>query len=165
MTEPAITPVLEARAIRREFREGPSTLTVLEGVNLRIVAGERLAIVGASGSGKTTLLQILGGLDRPTARHGRDRRPRHPRARRGRARRPAQPHARLRLPVPSPAAGVQRAGERGDAAAGAAHADRGGAASGRGAAGAGGARRRGSATGRTSSPVASASAPPWRGRW
>jgi len=66
MTEPAIPPVLEARAIRRDFREGPSVLTVLEGVNLRIMAGERLAIVGASGSGKTTLLQILGGLDRPT---------------------------------------------------------------------------------------------------
>jgi lipoprotein-releasing system ATP-binding protein len=66
MTEDA-TPVLEARAIRRDFREGPSTLTVLEGVNLRIMAGERLAIVGASGSGKTTLLQILGGLDQPTS--------------------------------------------------------------------------------------------------
>ncbi len=67
MTEPACTPVLDARGIRRAFREGPSTLTVLEQVNLRIMAGERLAIVGASGSGKTTLLQILGGLDRPTA--------------------------------------------------------------------------------------------------
>jgi lipoprotein-releasing system ATP-binding protein len=67
MTEDATPAVLEARAIRRDFREGPSTLTVLEHVNLRIHAGERLAIVGASGSGKTTLLQILGGLDRPTA--------------------------------------------------------------------------------------------------
>ncbi len=61
------TPVLEARGIRREFREGPSTLTVLQDLQLRIMAGERLSIVGASGSGKTTLLQILGGLDRPTA--------------------------------------------------------------------------------------------------
>jgi lipoprotein-releasing system ATP-binding protein len=67
MTDDVVTPVLQARAIRRDFREGPSTLTVLEGVDLRILAGERLAIVGASGSGKTTLLQILGGLDRPTS--------------------------------------------------------------------------------------------------
>jgi lipoprotein-releasing system ATP-binding protein len=59
--------VLEARDVRREFREGAATLAVLKGVNLQLAAGERLAIVGASGSGKTTLLQILGGLDRPTS--------------------------------------------------------------------------------------------------
>jgi lipoprotein-releasing system ATP-binding protein len=59
--------VLEARALFREFRQGPATLPVLTGVELRIGAGERIAIVGSSGSGKTTLLQILGGLDRPTS--------------------------------------------------------------------------------------------------
>lgn len=57
--------VLQARELRRQFKQGPATLEVLRGVNLAIGAGERLAIVGASGSGKTTLLQILGGLDRP----------------------------------------------------------------------------------------------------
>ena len=59
--------VLEARQVRKSFRQGPVTLDVLQGVTLAIAAGERLAIVGASGSGKTTLLQILGGLDKPTA--------------------------------------------------------------------------------------------------
>jgi lipoprotein-releasing system ATP-binding protein len=59
--------VLEARAVRRAFREGSQQLEVLRGVDLQVRAGERLAIVGASGSGKTTLLQILGGLDRPTS--------------------------------------------------------------------------------------------------
>jgi len=59
--------VLEATDVQRSFRQGPIDLQVLQGVNLHVRAGERLAIIGASGSGKTTLLQILGGLDRPTA--------------------------------------------------------------------------------------------------
>jgi lipoprotein-releasing system ATP-binding protein len=58
--------VLEAREVRKSFRQGPVVLQVLEGVTLTVAAGERAAIVGASGSGKTTLLQILGGLDRPS---------------------------------------------------------------------------------------------------
>jgi lipoprotein-releasing system ATP-binding protein len=59
--------VLEAADVRRSFRQGPVDLQVLQGVNLAVGAGERLAIIGASGSGKTTLLQILGGLDKPSA--------------------------------------------------------------------------------------------------
>jgi lipoprotein-releasing system ATP-binding protein len=59
--------VMEATGVERAFRQGPIDLQVLQGVNLSVRAGERLAIIGASGSGKTTLLQILGGLERPTA--------------------------------------------------------------------------------------------------
>jgi len=59
--------VLEARGLRREFRQGPALLEVLRGADLAVGVGERLAIIGASGSGKTTLLQVIGGLDRPTA--------------------------------------------------------------------------------------------------
>lgn len=42
-------------------------LEVLEGIDLDIVKGEMLAIVGASGVGKSTFLHILGGLDHPTS--------------------------------------------------------------------------------------------------
>lgn len=63
--------VLEAEGVVREFREGSSTLRVLDDLDLRLKRGECVAIVGASGSGKTTLLQILGGLDRPSAGHVR----------------------------------------------------------------------------------------------
>ena len=59
--------VLEATGVMRAFRQGPIDLQVLQGVNISVRAGERIAIIGASGSGKTTLLQILGGLDAPTA--------------------------------------------------------------------------------------------------
>ena len=67
MTDDTKPLVLEASGVRRTFRQGPIDLEVLQGVNLAVREGERLAIIGASGSGKTTLLQILGGLDQPTA--------------------------------------------------------------------------------------------------
>jgi len=59
-------PLLEARAISKTFTVGDGELTVLHEINLKVEAGEMLAIVGASGSGKSTLLKILGTLDTPS---------------------------------------------------------------------------------------------------
>lgn len=60
------TIVLQATSLQKCYSEGGTQLTILNGVELSVAAGESIAIVGASGAGKTTLLNLLGGLDAPT---------------------------------------------------------------------------------------------------
>jgi putative ABC transport system ATP-binding protein len=60
-------PQISARGLTRVFGSGGQAVTAVRGVDLDILSGEFLAVLGRSGSGKTTLLNLLAGLDRPTA--------------------------------------------------------------------------------------------------
>ena len=58
---------MRARGIGKTVKSGSSDLVILREIELDVMAGEAVAIVGASGSGKSTLLAILAGLDTPSA--------------------------------------------------------------------------------------------------
>lgn len=64
--ENIMTAILTATQITKVYQEGKVTTAVLNGIDLVVNPGEKIAIVGTSGSGKSTLLHILGGLDVPT---------------------------------------------------------------------------------------------------
>ena len=57
--------ILQTRKLEKSYRMGPIVVPVLRGVDLEILHGTWVALLGASGSGKTTLLNLLGSLEHP----------------------------------------------------------------------------------------------------
>lgn len=61
--------VISGRALTKSYRMGEIEVAALRGVDIELVEGELVVLLGASGSGKSTLLNILGGLDVCTTGH------------------------------------------------------------------------------------------------
>ena len=60
-------PIIQVRQLTKTYRVGDVDVHALQGVDLEVVKGEFIAVIGSSGSGKSTLFNILGGLTPPTS--------------------------------------------------------------------------------------------------
>jgi putative ABC transport system ATP-binding protein len=60
-------PVIDLTQVSKIYGQGEGTVRALRGIDLRIMPGEFVAVMGPSGSGKSTCMNVLGCLDTPTA--------------------------------------------------------------------------------------------------
>jgi putative ABC transport system ATP-binding protein len=58
--------IVEAKGLSKDYVRGRNPIRVLDSVDLEILEGEFVALMGPSGSGKSTLLNLIGGLDTPS---------------------------------------------------------------------------------------------------
>ena len=62
-----MTPLIEFRNLYKIYQMGDNVVRAIDGINMQIMKGEFVAIVGQSGSGKSTCMNIIGCLDVPTS--------------------------------------------------------------------------------------------------
>jgi putative ABC transport system ATP-binding protein len=60
-------PLIRVRALSKSYERGEQVLPVLVDIELDVMAGEFVALMGPSGSGKSTLLNLIAGIDKPTS--------------------------------------------------------------------------------------------------
>ena len=63
----SVEPIIQLRGVEKTYHTGRVDYPALRGVDLEVMPGELVAVVGPSGSGKSTILNIVTGIDRPTA--------------------------------------------------------------------------------------------------
>ena len=61
------TPVIHCENLSKTYRDADLIVNVFNNIQLTVMPGETVAIIGSSGAGKSTLLQLLGGLDKPSS--------------------------------------------------------------------------------------------------
>ncbi len=66
MNAPAAAPLIRIRNLSKAYRRGEQDIPVLLGIDLDVMAGDFVALMGPSGSGKSTLLNLIAGIDKPS---------------------------------------------------------------------------------------------------